>query len=155
MHSSPNILSYALFSGLIPEDAALLSSSLKPQQFSEGAYLFRKGDEADRLFLIEQGSVEVLNDLSDDTQVQLAIRQEGDSVGEIGLIDSAIRTASVRALEPVRVLAFSYRQLNELRRTQKDLFIQILINIAREVSRRLASDDAVISSSLFGRADLL
>ncbi len=150
MLNSESIQSYALFDGVSDEDVLLLSSLLKPNSYADGSYLFWQGDPADRLFLILQGSVEVLSHLSDETQVRVAVRQEGDSIGEMALIDSNSRSASVRAMEPVRVLWLSHADLEHIRATQKDLYIQLIMNIAREISRRLTAMDTVISGSLFG-----
>ncbi len=144
-----NLSSYPLFEGIDSSDRAALAGYLKPVQFAEGAYLFVQGDQADCMYLIEQGSVEVINRLSDDTQVQLAVRQEGDSIGEMSLIDTHIRSASVRALESVHGFKLSADDLRRIRESDKDLYIQIIINIAREISHRLRAVDEASGCSLF------
>ncbi len=144
-----NLASYPLFQGVSQTDLAVLSACLKPVRFAEGGYLFLKGDVADSMYLIEQGSVEVINPLSDETQRQIAVRYQGDSIGEMALIDDHIRSASVRALEPIQAFELSAANLQQIKDTDKDLYIQIIMNIAREISRRLQAVDESVACSLF------
>ncbi|WP_210396958.1 cyclic nucleotide-binding domain-containing protein [Motiliproteus sediminis] len=152
MASIGNLQSYAMFGGVSDQQLIVLSRLLKAETFPEGAFLFHQGDKADRLFFIQQGQVEVLNRLSDDTLVPLAKRQEGDSIGEMAIIDQQNRSASVRALESVTVLSLSCAALSELHRTDPELYTLMLMNLARELSRRLRATDAVVASSLFARS---
>ncbi|OMH33605.1 cyclic nucleotide-binding domain-containing protein [Motiliproteus sp. MSK22-1] len=145
-----SLKSYALFAGVSDEDIAFLSTLLNLKSYGDGAYLFWQDDLADRLFLIQQGAVEILNQVPGGAQVRVAVRQEGDSIGEMALIDTHRRSASVRAIEPVTVFWLSSESLEHIRQTNKDLYICLLTNIAREISSRLSSMDTVISGSLFG-----
>jgi len=140
---------YALFGGVSDEQMIRLARLLRQEHFAEGAFLFNQGDPADRLFFIQQGQVEILSRLSDDTQVRLSLRQEGDSIGEMAMIDLQPRSASVRALEPVTVLSIKYLDLSALYGEDPPLFTLILMNLARELSRRLRDMDEVVASSLF------
>jgi len=141
---------YALFKGVKERDLELLTGLLKSKNYADGSYLFWQGDPADRLFLIQRGAVEILHQVSEATQVKVAVRQEGDSIGEIALIDSKRRSASVRAIEPVSALWLSLDDLEHIFNTNKDLYIQLIRNIAIEISRRLSSMDGMHSDSVFG-----
>jgi len=146
---------YALFGGINDQQMMCLAQLLRPERLAQGAYLFHQGDAADRLFFIRQGQVEVLNRLSDETEVRLALRQEGDSIGEMAMIDMQCRSATVRALEPVELLSIRYRDLSDLYQRDPQLYTLILMNLARELSRRLRSMDAAVASSLFCEMDHL
>jgi glucose-6-phosphate 1-dehydrogenase len=82
-----------LFAGA---DAILLSSlvmALKPVVFQEGECVIKKGDMGRALYLITRGEVHVLSDGGD----VVATLGEGTFFGEISLLMSAPRTATVRA----------------------------------------------------------
>lgn len=142
---------FGLFRGLSPEDIAGIAGLLQVRYFNPGAYLCMQGDPANTLFLIESGAVEVLNRVSDEREAQLAIRQEGDSIGEMALIENEKRAASVRCLEPVRALILSRDDLHDLIDTHPKVFIQIMMNLLRQVSSRLKKTDQVYGSGLFDR----
>lgn len=143
--------SFALFQGIREADIAAIAGLFTSRNFSKGGYLCFQGDPADCLFLIESGSVEVLNRVSDETEIQLAIRQEGDSIGEMALVEHELRFASVRCLEPVKALVLARDDLQRLTENHPKLSMLIMMNILREVSRRLRDADQVSASTLFGQ----
>lgn len=59
-----------------------------------GAFVFRQGDAGDAFYMIESGSVEILN-AADETQLNLL--HAGQWFGDFALLDNAPRSASVRA----------------------------------------------------------
>ncbi|MEH6648563.1 MAG: cyclic nucleotide-binding domain-containing protein [Motiliproteus sp.] len=141
--------SHALFGGISDSDIAIVEAQLKNEQFASGEYLFRQGDAGDRLLLICKGSVEILDEEGHATPVRLAVRGVGNSIGEMALIDIQSRSASVRALEPVTAMSLSCQSLLSIYQSTPELFTQIIVNIAREISRRLRSMDALLSSALY------
>jgi CRP-like cAMP-binding protein len=149
MIDSSFLQSHALFGGISNEQITIVISHLEQQSFAAGSYLFRQGDSADRLFLICQGTVEVLDETNTANPVRLAVRGVGDSIGEMALIDVQNRSASIRTLEPVQTLSLSCHDLLKIHQCAPQLFTQIIINIAREISRRLRSMDALLSSALY------
>jgi len=77
-------------------DPILLSSlimALKPVVFKEGDCVIRKGEMGRALYIISRGQVEVL----DDSGSVVATLPEGSFFGEISLLMSSARTATVRA----------------------------------------------------------
>jgi CRP/FNR family cyclic AMP-dependent transcriptional regulator len=112
--------------------------------FAAGEVIVQEGEDGDSLFVICSGSVEVLkagpttNDL---LGKRIAILKVGDVFGEMELIDMQSRSASVRALEAVSVLALSNGDLFQIYESDLPTFALIVLNLAREVSRRLRSID--------------
>lgn len=77
-------------------DPVLLNSivmALNPRVCEPGEFVIRKGEVAQEMYLICRGEVEVLDN---DGQVMATLR-EGNFFGEIGLLLSQPRTASIRA----------------------------------------------------------
>ncbi|MBC2773523.1 cyclic nucleotide-binding domain-containing protein [Rhizobium sp. AQ_MP] len=64
-----------------------------------GSVLFRTGDDSSFAILIAEGEVEVYNE---QTGHVLAVAGDGSLIGELGLISGDPRSASARALTPVR-----------------------------------------------------
>lgn len=149
MISIDSLQSYAMFGGVNDQQLIVLSRLLQTENYPEGTFLFHQDDPADRLLFIQQGQVEILTRVSDETLVPIAKCQEGDSIGEMAMIDMQRRSASVRALEPVTALSLSYGSLCELYTTDPQLYTLMLMNLARELSRRLRAMDKVVASALF------
>ncbi|MFT4562785.1 MAG: CRP/FNR family cyclic AMP-dependent transcriptional regulator [Gammaproteobacteria bacterium] len=156
MIKAEDLQSHALFGGVSDESLALIIPLFKQVSFEKGATVVNEGEQGNRMFFIRQGSVEVVKntDATPPTR-QLAILGEGDSFGEMELIDVQPRSASVRALERLNLWTLSNEDMYEIYQRDKELFIIILMNIAREISRRLRKMDVLVASSLYGNANSL
>ena len=74
---------------------------------AEGAALFRAGDEADRLFYIAKGTVEL-------TEIDVQ-RGAGDMIGEIGVFSPyGRRTSSARCATACELLTISHQKVFDL-----------------------------------------
>ncbi len=151
MHADYPLQSCPLFGGVSDQQLPVIRRLLQPQSYEPGSYLFNQGDKGDRLFLITQGRVEVLEQYPDHPPVKLAIRQAGDSIGEMCLIDIQNRSASVKALDTVEVLTLSHADIHQLYQQDTQLYVLIIMNIAREISRRLRAMDTLLGSTLYGK----
>ncbi|MEO1330626.1 MAG: EAL domain-containing protein, partial [Pseudomonadota bacterium] len=80
------------------------------RQFGRGATLFREGDPGDCAYIIEHGAVEISAGEGAARQV-LATRVAGDIFGEMAIVDSKPRSATVTAVEDTQVLVVSKQQL--------------------------------------------
>lgn len=80
---------------------------MKPKRLRAGQVLFRKGDRADRMYLLVQGEMELA-----DIGVKL---ESGRIFGEIALFSAnKIRTHTVRCVTACTVLAISYDTVKQL-----------------------------------------
>jgi CRP/FNR family cyclic AMP-dependent transcriptional regulator len=84
-------------------------------------------------------------------QRQLAILEEGATFGEMELIDIQCCVASVRALEDVKLLTLTNADMYRIYEDNLEAFAMIVMNIAREISRRLRRMDDLMTSSLYLR----
>jgi len=85
-----------LFAALPAASRARLAARAETIRVRAGAWLFRAGDEGDRLFVVRSGRLEVV--LEGDPAVVLRGLRQGHVVGELALLTSAPRSASVRAV---------------------------------------------------------
>lgn len=89
-----------MFVPLGPAVLERLARDMIPVSVAAGSWVFRQGDVGDRFYVIEAGEVAIVID-------DRAVRQEGPgrAFGEIALLRDIPRTASVRALTHVALLA--------------------------------------------------
>ena len=146
--------SHALFGGICDEDIKKIRPLLREEHFSKGEFIFKQGEVGDRLYFLYEGSVEILSEIRSPTgvaQTRLAVLGKGDTFGEMVLIDLQHRSASVRALEEVSALTLSNRDIYQIYKNNLKAYTMIIMNIAREISRRLRKMDALVGSSLYAR----
>ncbi len=75
------------------------------EHFARGATIFRKGEIGDRVYVIENGEVEAVEEDADKGERVIRRMGPGDHFGEIALIRRIPRTLTVRAVTDVDVLA--------------------------------------------------
>ncbi|HIJ83303.1 MAG: hypothetical protein HW380_3469 [Magnetococcales bacterium] len=71
--------------------------------FKKGELIFKKGDPADCMYVVQKGRVEVVM-ISEYGTTRLSIRKKGDFLGETSMFACKTRFATARALTDARVL---------------------------------------------------
>jgi CRP-like cAMP-binding protein len=95
-----------LFADLNEDDLASISASAIEVEANEGEALATQGDLGHALFAIESGTVEVTANGE-----RLATLGPGDVFGEMAVVASGIRMATVVATSPVRLIAMLKRDV--------------------------------------------
>ena len=88
--------------------------------YEPGQPIIRQGDLADAFYVIVKGTVEVVR-TEDGEETILAQLTDGDSFGELGLLQNRRRGATVRAVGPVDVIALGRSDFDLLAGTWKHL----------------------------------
>jgi CRP-like cAMP-binding protein len=83
-----------LFQDLDAAALATLAPLLAARKFRAGSVVFRESEESDALYIVEQGSVVISKLVRDDVDIVLTRFYAGDFFGEMGLFDTAPRSAS-------------------------------------------------------------
>ncbi len=74
--------------------------------FAPGEIIIHQGETADHFYIIVEGTVEVFHHDPHAIDTIIARLDSGNYFGEIGLLEGSKRTASIRAITPVKVLEF-------------------------------------------------
>ncbi len=117
--------------------------------YEVGDTLIREQDQDTELLLLTEGKVEVLKETwahqpGRNRLQQLAILEAESCLGELSLLGDGRRHATIKALEPSKVIAFSKGQIKELMRSNADVNRAI-----RRLYRRRLQDSLLRFSALF------
>ena len=121
-----------IFADLLPEDLEQIAEIAREQWFPGDSFLCRAGDEGDAMYIIVSGEVQVRKQDGNEEKI-LAVRGSGDFVGEMAIIESAPRAATLKAQGDVRVLVINGEAFTSILRDRPDVSISVL----RMLSRRL------------------
>lgn len=125
-----------VFGGLSDSTLEFLLDCSTEKQFSVNEFLFLEGDAATSFFVIRSGTVQVEKDWQG-SKVPLGQLAAGDCVGEMAIIDLQSRSASVRCESDISTIEISRSALHGLYRHDLEQYAIIMMNMGREVSRRL------------------
>jgi cAMP-dependent protein kinase regulator len=93
-----------LYSAFKPEILSQLIKVLELKSFAEGDLLIEEGEEADGVYLLCYGVVDITRRTQEGETLNLATLHSGDLVGEMGLITNSPRVATAIARDEVWAL---------------------------------------------------
>jgi CRP-like cAMP-binding protein len=123
---------YALFGGLTEEQIGKILPLMEDEEYEEGSNIIVEGKQNDKLHFIEEGRIAVLKE-----GIVLSEFGEGETFGEMEVLDIMPSAATIKAITPVRLLALSNKILHEIYKTDLSVFAMLIMNLARDLSRRL------------------
>lgn len=103
-----------LFAAIPEKDLKRLASSLQAKTFAAGEHLVHQGDEDGSFYIIKQGKVEVLVADPEGRETRVAELETGKFFGEMALLTGEKRSASVRAVCDVEVLAVEKKDISPI-----------------------------------------
>jgi len=135
-----------LFGGLDDATLEVLARELPMQNANVSDRVVTEGHPATDMYVVVSGELEVLKRGPSGAEVRVAMLGPGDWFGEMAIVDVQPRSASVRALAPSFLLRMSAENVDQLlyRRDLK-AYSLLVMNIARELSRRLRVADGILS----------
>ncbi len=119
-----------------------VASLATEQTLLRGEWLFGEGEAADAVYLVRVGHLEVLRAAdSGDAEEHEAINTvtRGAVLGELALLSSSTRSASVRALRDTELLRIDKSDFDELLQTEPEL----ALSLTRVLSAQLQASRAV------------
>jgi len=121
-----------LFAPLPPQDLQPIADVAEEHSFADGDLIAAEGELGDTTYVIVEGEVDVV--AGDRT---LAVRGAGDVIGEMSVISSRPRIASLRANSQVRVLEIHKAPFEAILRERPETALALM----RVLCERLAPHD--------------
>ena len=124
------------------DDADELLRRVRRRQFTKSQPILRAGAAGDDVVIVLSGRVRLVAVGAEQREVVLAIRGEGELLGEMAALGAQRRTASAIALDDVDVGILHGEEFREFLRDRPDaalVLIRMLVRRLSEASRDLAS----------------
>ena len=132
---------FPIFGGIEASALLEIGDLFDSQTYPTGAHLIDEGAHGNRLYIITSGTVAVSMHLGPERELPLATLEAGETFGEMELIDTQQRSATVIALEETETLELTNMGLLKLFKRNPDAFRMVMMNLARDLSRRLRASD--------------
>ncbi len=127
------------FADLPEDDLDWLCEQVEEVELTAGEVLIEEGTPGDAAFIILDGELEVTKK-SETENFHLAVREPGEVIGEMALLDNSPRTATVRAIgitHMAKISGVTFQRLLSHRPTTA-------ISILHTVSKRLRQNEALL-----------
>jgi len=137
MHDRDNedrIRASALAAELSDDQIGALAAVTEVHDLEDGAVLIKEGDVDDRLFAVVSGGLEVgLLSQQSGSWTSFVRLRPGEIAGELGFLQDARRTATVRASGPTTVVSLSRSSFESLLGSDPLLTYRVMRAILRSV----------------------
>ena len=143
MDAAPNnfLLQASVMAGLDEAAIGFLYAMAREEHYPAGAVIIGEGEPGNRMFFLSGGSVEVIKGLGAAAPVTLAKLGPGQFFGEMSLVESVARSASVVAVDAVTACTLKGTDFHRLYRQRPDQYGIVILNLARDLARRLRALD--------------
>ncbi len=111
-------------------------------ELKAGQYVFREGDLGTEMYIINEGKVEILNQVGDEEEQILAVLEKGDFFGEMSVLEDLPRAASARAVTDLRLLQINGSTFDQLLQGNPEIAVRMM----RKLSRRLRETDEMLKT---------
>ena len=121
-----------MFSKLSPEDLEKIAEIAQEQLFASRSLICREGDPGSTLFIIVSGRVDVIITAGKRENI-IASRGPGEFVGEMAILESMPRSATLRARGEARVLVIEGESFNAILLDRPEVTISVLRHMSSRV----------------------
>ncbi|HZW89677.1 MAG TPA: Stp1/IreP family PP2C-type Ser/Thr phosphatase [Myxococcaceae bacterium] len=132
--------SIPIFRHLTYKEQTAILSIASTRSFPVDEEILIEGQSGDELFIVVRGRVRV-----ETGGVGVAELRAGGHFGEMGLVDNAPRSATVRALEPTRAMVIARADLMQLMKREPILAVKLLWSFVQVLSDRLRATNSELS----------
>lgn len=134
-----------IFAKMSTKSLRRLASTAHSRHFAAGDFILTEGEPGIALYVLASGEAEVIRGVQQGTPQTLATLRPGDFFGEMALLETYVRTASVRAVNDCECITLTkWDFMAELRRTP-DIAVEMLPVLGqriRELEQRLQAGAA-------------
>lgn len=123
-----------LFDGLSRGELSAIKSILHRREYDPGEVLFHQGNPGVGMYIIREGTIEIVYEPTDDTLAELS---DGDFFGELALLNETPRSATAVARTGAVLYGLFRPDLLGLVEREPSLGVQILLRMSQVISERL------------------
>lgn len=148
MVSVETLRRYPFFAGASPSTLRDIAEISEETTFAAGEPIFRQGDQAQLLYFLMEGEVEVVIEFPEAGKEQaVETLVPGDMVGWSALVPPYERTFMIRPISNVRALTIDGPRLRELCERDPSLGHRLLQKVAAVLAKRLDAARVQLAST--------
>jgi CRP-like cAMP-binding protein len=145
------LTSVELFGEMLDEEIDDLTALAQIKKLSKDTTIFHAGDPADAVFVVASGRIKVVITSTDGKEFILTVLGPGQVFGEMALLESAPRSASVVTLSAVEVLVISRADFQRLLDSNPRISQRLLAILSRRLRRANAKMESLAYMDVAGR----
>lgn len=126
-----------LFRGLDQEVIKRISEIMVEEDCAEGTVLFERGKSANDLYIVKEGSVELV--IGENGHVTYVVKNVGEAFGWSSLVNHHVYTATAVCSSPTKLVRIQSEKLNKIFEKYPATGLQFYQRLAEIISKRVAT----------------
>ncbi len=135
------------------DDLRVLAATLKGETYEAGAVIIHQGSRPKAMYFIAQGEVEVVRKHPESGEDKLATLKAGDTFGEIEMIYTQTRFATIRTTQPTTVYRWERLAMTDFMKQHPEALASLRFAVqSRRLARKIRFDWLVDDEVIYGLA---
>jgi len=126
-----------LFNGINPTIMEEIVNICSEQNYTKDAVLFSKGDVADCLYILVEGTIKLV--IENGGSITYSLSDPGEVFGWASMLESGLRTASGVCATDLKVVKIEKEELDAIFNTHPEVGLMVLKRLAKVISERLSN----------------
>jgi len=126
-----------LFKGIDPTIMEEIVNICSEQKHTKDSVLFKKGDVADCLYILEEGNIKLV--IENGGSITYSLSDPGEVFGWASMLESGLRTASGVCATDLKVVRIEKKKLDSIFNTHPEVGLMVLKRLAKVISERLSN----------------
>ena len=136
----------ALFEHVDADAAGSFLQQAQVMRFAKGNKIIEQGSLGEGMYIIAEGKVGVVLEISQHERAELSVLSEGDVLGEMSLLISMPRTATAIAKEDVQLYFIDASDIKQSVAQHDAQAMQMIFNLAKILAKRLHQCNEFLST---------
>jgi len=145
------LMSVELFGEMLEDELDDLTTLAQIKKLTKDTTIFHAGDPADAVFVVASGRVKVVITSSDGKEFILTVLGAGQVFGEMALLESAPRSASVVTLSAVELLVISRNDFQRMLDSNPRISQRLMAILSRRLRRANTKMESLAYMDVAGR----
>ncbi|MCZ6677467.1 MAG: cyclic nucleotide-binding domain-containing protein [Candidatus Poribacteria bacterium] len=125
-----------IFEDLSNRESQNIARIAYQRHYSENEVVIHEGQDSAGMYILMEGEVKITKELEDGTVIDVGTLEEGEFFGDVGLLDSSPRTATVTASQDSKILGFFRPELLQLMDSDPKLASKVIFKLAQILAAR-------------------
>ena len=135
-----------IFADLEEEELEGVAEICEVLEMRSGEYVFREGDEGDRLYIVESGEVRISRVVPGTGEEAITVLKRGACFGEMAILDKSKRSTDAIVNARCKLLSISRANFEMMLQSDQVLANKVLWSVVRMLCARLRMTNETLRS---------
>jgi len=126
-----------LFEGIPPDIMEEIANICSEENYAKDSVLFKKGEEADCLYILEEGAIRLV--IENGGSISYTLSGPGQVFGWSSMVELGLYTSSGVCATAIKVLKIEREKLDKVFALHPDVGLKVLKRLAGIISQRLSN----------------